>query len=78
MNVRVSGGDESTAARAGGARRFPAPICSYRLNVLRIYLPPLRDRRDDIALLVRRFVKDYSKRHDREFLGISAVRDARN
>jgi len=44
----------------------------YRLNVLRIYLPPLRERPDDIPLLVRRFIQDYSKRHDRPFHGISA------
>ncbi len=44
----------------------------YRLNVLSMYLPPLRERRDDIPLLVRRFVKDYSAQHDRPFHGISA------
>ncbi len=44
----------------------------YRLNVLRIYLPPLRERPDDIAMLVRRFVQDFSEQHDRRFHGISA------
>ncbi|HEX2716890.1 MAG TPA: sigma-54 dependent transcriptional regulator, partial [Gemmatimonadaceae bacterium] len=43
----------------------------YRLNVLTIYLPPLRERREDIPILVRRFVKEYSSRHERPFHGIS-------
>ena len=33
--------------------------------------PPLRERKDDIPILVRRFVRDYAKQHDREFHGIS-------
>lgn len=44
----------------------------YRLNVLRIYLPPLRERKEDIPLLVRRFVTEFSRLHDRPFHGISA------
>ncbi|HYD54629.1 MAG TPA: sigma-54 dependent transcriptional regulator [Gemmatimonadaceae bacterium] len=44
----------------------------YRLNVLRIYLPPLRQRPQDIPLLVRRFIQEFARAHDRPFHGVSA------
>src|SRR4029077_3404407 len=43
----------------------------YRLNVLYIYLPPLRERKTDIPLLVRRFVAEFAKQHGRAFRGIT-------
>jgi DNA-binding NtrC family response regulator len=43
----------------------------FRLNVLHIGLPPLRERKEDIPLLVAEFIREASKRHDRPFVGIS-------
>src|SRR5207247_1363493 len=43
----------------------------YRLNVLAIYLPPLRERKGDIPLLIKRFVRELSERHSRPFPGIT-------
>ena len=44
----------------------------YRLNVLSIFLPPLRERRSDVPILVRRFIHEFSRQHDRPFRGIAA------
>jgi transcriptional regulator with PAS, ATPase and Fis domain len=43
----------------------------YRLNILSIQLPPLRERRDDIPILIEHFVEELSRRMDRSFPGIS-------
>ena len=44
----------------------------FRLNVLSIYLPPLRERKSDIPLLVKRFVKQFSQANNKSFRGITA------
>ena len=43
----------------------------YRLNVLLIYLPPLRERRSDIPLLVSTFSAEFARAHDRPFKGLT-------
>ena len=35
----------------------------YRLNVIAIYLPPLRDRRDDVPIFVEAFLKRIAQEH---------------
>lgn len=46
----------------------------YRINVVTIEIPPLRDRAVDIPLLVNHFLDEYSRVHDKSIEGIS--RDA--
>lgn len=43
----------------------------YRLNSVVINLPPLRERKDDISLLVNRFVEDYCMEYGINILGIA-------
>lgn len=43
----------------------------YRLNVARIDLPPLRERKQDIPLLVDAFVKEFNESNDRSVTGIT-------
>jgi transcriptional regulator with PAS, ATPase and Fis domain len=43
----------------------------YRLNVFAIRLPPLRDRKDDLPMLIQAFIKEFNARNGRVVAGVS-------
>lgn len=43
----------------------------YRLNTVTIYIPPLRERHEDILLIFQKFVSDFAKKYDSVFRGMS-------
>jgi two-component system nitrogen regulation response regulator GlnG len=59
-DVRVIAATNKPLEAAVAAKQFREDLF-YRLNVVRIHIPPLRDRRDDIRLLVNYFLKKISR-----------------
>ena len=43
----------------------------YRLDVVPIHLPPLRERREDIPLLINAFVEEFAKQNSKRITGLS-------
>ncbi|MBR0154489.1 MAG: sigma-54-dependent Fis family transcriptional regulator [Treponema sp.] len=44
----------------------------YRLNVIHIHVPPLRDRKDDIPLLIAHFLEEFSRENAKDIKSIDA------
>jgi DNA-binding NtrC family response regulator len=43
----------------------------YRLNAYQVFIPPLRERKEDISPLAKRFLAKYSALHEKKLLGFS-------
>ncbi len=44
----------------------------YRINVVRLVLPPLRERREDIPLLIDHFIRKFNRLNGKEIQGVSS------
>ncbi len=70
VDVRIIGATNQELRRLVQLGDFRKDLY-YRLNVLRIELPPLRERPEDIPRLVHHFVREITERNGRPFYGIS-------
>jgi DNA-binding NtrC family response regulator len=70
MNVRVIAATNKPLAEQVGRGVFREDLF-FRPNVVRIILPPLADRREDIPLLVNHFLRPLNAEYDKPVEGLS-------
>ncbi len=69
--IAATNADPPTAVRDGKLRED----LYYRLNVFEIKLPPLRDRKDDLPLLIQGFINEFNSRNQRSVVVGRTARD---
>ncbi len=76
LNVRISAATNQELETAIAEKRFREDLF-YRLNVIPVEVPPLRERREDIPMLVRHFIERANKDREQRVTGISEAAVAR-
>jgi transcriptional regulator with PAS, ATPase and Fis domain len=69
VDVRVVAATNQCLEEEVDAKRFREDLY-YRLNVVPVYLPPLRDRVGDIPLLVQHFIRRYAQENRKTVTGV--------
>src|SRR5262245_20995709 len=72
IDVRIVAATNVNLAEEVKAGRFREDLY-YRLNVIPVSVPPLRDRRDDVPLLAQHFVQVYAEKNGKAIAGCSSV-----
>jgi len=70
VDVRIISATNKDLEEAVKEKRFREDLF-YRLNVIQVKLPPLRDRKEDIPILANHFLKKYSEELNKNILKIS-------
>jgi two-component system, NtrC family, response regulator HydG len=70
VDVRVVAATNADMREEVSAGRFREDLF-YRLNVIHVDLPPLRDRQDDVPLLAHHFLRKYAEKNNKEIGGIT-------
>jgi len=70
VDVRILAATNRDLKKAISENKFREDLF-YRLNVISIHVPPLRDRKDDIPLLVKAFIHRYCLEMNKELVKIA-------
>jgi len=70
LNVRFIAATNQDPERLMTEKRFRLDLY-YRLNVARIHLPPLRERKDDILILFDHYIRELNQRFGRSVVGFT-------
>jgi len=72
LDVRIIAATNKDLKKEASEKRFREDLF-FRLNVFPITVPPLRNRTEDISVLIEHFVSKYSKKHGKDIKYISDV-----